>query len=551
MDSDEKRVEVKRVCTALFDRYRATAAGDVEELQRLVDARTLTRGEMSESSLRQRHLPIAKKCKDVLVSAHNTFITPSGTRWFNIRSRKQRKGNADSVSRWYNKATEITFNALAESNFYPTIHEVYNDRCTGGTGASYIGGDEAHPLFFVHVPLGTFAIAEDNKGRVNTLVRRFKYTAQQAAEEWGEEALPEYVRDMLNDARKRYTEKVVFVHLVRPRRDFAKGWRDVPEHMREYEGVYCDEKEYNIIREEGYYEFPFLVTRFLRGADSPYGEAPGLCVLPTIRQYMKLDKLMDVQAETAAFPRILQLAGQNKQVDIRAGGVTTISQEAAQLGFPREWATGARYDAGMERLKGKEEEIRGAFFVDMLNAISSVDKDMTAREIMARESEKVLAFSSSFTAFVYDHQAAMRRIMAILMRRGEYPEDGMPDEVFDVAPDGKQSVMNPNVSYLGKIAQAIEVVMQRGIDQVIEKVLGWVQATGDPYMLRLIKQSELLRSWVESSGSTIDILMSEADEQRMKDEMAAAQQEASAAAEQQQALNMIEQGSQIRKNLGQ
>lgn len=547
--SDAKKDELKRACEALFDRYRSTAAADVEELQKLVDARTRTRGEMSETSLHNKHLPLAKKCKDVLVSAHNTFITPSGTRWFNIRSRRKRRGKNDSVTRWYSKATEITFNELAESNFYPVIHEVYNDRCVGGTGAAYIGGDEAHPLFFVHVPLGTFAIAEDNKGRVNTLVRRFHYTPQQAAEEWGEENLPGYVRDMLDDPRKRYTERIVFVHLVRPRTEFNKGWRDLPEHMREYEGYYADEKEYNIIREEGYYEFPFLVTRFLRGADSPYGEAPGLSVLPTIRQYIKLDKLMDVQAEVAAFPRILQLAGQNKQVDVRAGGVTTISQEEAQLGFPREWATGSRYDAGLERLRQKEEEIRAAFFVDMLNAISSVDKDMTAREIMARESEKVLAFSSSFTAFVYDHQGAMRRIMAILMRRGEYPEDGMPEEVFDVSPDGKQSVMNPNVSYLGKIAQAIEVVMQRGIDQVIEKVLGWVQATGDPYMLRLIKQSELLRSWMESSGATIDILLSEADEEVMKQRLEAEQQQATQVAEQQQAMNIAAQGAQAVKNL--
>lgn len=516
------RADLKRVCTALFDRYRATVAGEVEELQRIVDPRTRGRGENSEVHLRGEWLPLAKRCKDVLVSAHNTFITPSGTRWFSLLPRrKQRVKGDDSVKRWYNKASEVMFNELAESNFYSSIHEVYNDRVDGGTAAAFIGGDEVHPLFFVHIPLGTFAIAEDNKGRVNTLVRRFKYTPQQALEEWGEEALPLYVRDMLEDERKRYTEEVMFVQLVRPRKDCVRGWQDVPEDRREFEGFYMDEREYNVIKEEGFYEFPFLVTRFLRGSDSPYGEAPGLGVLPVMKQYMKLDRLMDVQAETAAFPRILQLAGENKQVDVRAGGVTTVSLQSAQLGYPREWATGARYDAGMERLGQKADEIRGAYFVDMLNAISDQDKTMTAREIMARESEKVLAFSSSFTALMYDFQGAMRRIMAILLRREAFPEEGMPDELFEVGADGRVTILNPNVSYLGKIAQAIEVVMARGVDQLTERVLSWVQSTGDPYMLRLIKQGDLLRVWMEGSGATVDILLSEDEEEALQRQMEA------------------------------
>ena len=101
---------------------------------------------------------------------------------------------------------------LAESNFYPTNHEVNDDRCTGGTGACFIGGDETTPLYFVHVPLGTFAIAEDTRQRVNTFVRRFSYTPQQAFEEWGDD-VPEYIKDDLNNSKKRYTENIYSIIL--------------------------------------------------------------------------------------------------------------------------------------------------------------------------------------------------------------------------------------------------------------------------------------------------------------------------------------------------
>lgn len=550
MENRDRSDELKRVCGALFDRYRTTAAAEVEELQRLVDPRTRAKAEHADRNVHGRQwLPLAKRCCDVLVSAHNTYITPSGTRWFALRGKKMRKRKEDSESRWYSKASDITSDELAESNYYAVMHEVYNDRCVGGTGACFIGGDEGHRLFFVHVPLGTFAIGEDAQGRVNMLVRRFRYTPAQAVEEWGYERVPKYVQDMYDNVGKRYTEEVFFVHLVRPRAGALAGWHDVVEERREFEGVYADEREYVVVKEEGYYEFPFLVTRFLRGADSPYGEAPGLAVLPVMRQYMKLDGLMDVQAETAAFPRILQLAGQNKQVDVRAGGVTTVSEDAARLGFPREWATGGRYEAGLERMEKKADEIRGAYFVDMLNAISSLDKDMTAREIAARESEKVLAFSSSFTAFIYDHQVAMRRIMGILMRRGAYPQEGMPRDLFETTADGRERVVNPNVSYLGKIAQAIEVVMQRGTDQVVEKVLWWVQSTQDPYMLKLIQQGKLLRSWMETSGASVDILLSEVDEQVMREEAEAAAQQQQQAVEAAQQMDMAAQGAAAMKDL--
>ena len=133
---------------------------------------------------------------------------------------------------------------------------------------------------------------------------------------------------------------------------------------------------------------------------------------------MKLERLLDTQAEVATFPRVLQLAGQNRQVDMRAGAITTVSPDEASLGFPREWGTQGRYDIGLDRIKAKEELIDQAYYVHMLNAISSVDRQMTATEINARESEKVLAFSPSFTLFISDFQPAMRRIISILYRKG-------------------------------------------------------------------------------------------------------------------------------------
>lgn len=548
--SDPLRSELKRMSQSLFETYDSTMRDEVEELQRYINPRSIKLAKVkSQRNAHIHHLPIAKRCKDVLVSAHNTYITPTGQKWFSLRPRhkKKRKGE-DRVTRWYAKTSDIVRDELAESNFYPVNHEVNDDRCTGGTGACFIGGDETTDLYFVHVPLGTFAIAEDTRQKVNTLVRRFSYTPQQAFEEWGDK-VPEYIKADLQDSKKRYTEKYVFIHLVRPRKDYRRDWHEVPEAQRPYEGYYMDEKEWNIIKTEGYYEFPFFVTRFLRGNSGVYGESPGVGVLPVIKQLCKLDELMDVAAQTAAYPRIFQLAGQNRQIDFRSGGITTISREEAQLGFPREWGSSARLDGELERKQAKEEEIKGAFYVDMLNAISQIEREMTATEVSAREAERILAFSSSFTGWTYEFQGAMQRIIGILLRQGKISTDDAPDDVFETTESGEVALLSPTVSYLGKISQAVELVMQRSVDQVVEKIIQFTQQTGDNRMVKMLKPDVLLRMWIESSGANSDIIESEIEtEQREEAEAIAAQQMQQQMQMQQQVANM-KSGSDTIKNI--
>ena len=93
--------------------------------------------------------------------------------------------------------------------------------------------------------------------------------------------------------------------------------------------------------------------------------------------------------------------------------------------------------------------------------------------------------------------------------------------------------MNPNVSYLGKIAQAIERVQRRGIDQALETIIGYTQATGDGSMLQALQPRQIARYVVEASGAPYDILRTDVELEAM-DAQAAQMQMAQMEAEQQQ-----------------
>lgn len=57
----------------------------------------------------------------------------------------------------------------------------------------------------------------------------------------------------------------------------------------------------------------------------------GRLVFPAIQQVQFLNRILDTLGEVAAFPRILELANQIGEVDLRAGGRTVITPEAASL----------------------------------------------------------------------------------------------------------------------------------------------------------------------------------------------------------------------------
>lgn len=482
-----------------------------ERLARRIMPRRVADGPLPESH--EWHNSVACSACTMLASGHVSYITPVNQRWFSYKAPGVRPKEA--ARRWYAQCTEAVEDAIAASNFYTAVHEVYIDRCLYGTGCLLCESEDDGGLLFKHVPTGTYSIAEDAHGRVNTLCRTFKLSAQQAADEFGEENLGEKLKECLADAARRYDVCHEFIHLVRPRK---KGR---PESLkatdRPFESVYVCKEDRKVVDEGGYYEFPYLVTRFIRWGDGPYGLAPGVMAEPDIYRCQFLDEVLDTLGEVAAFPRILKLAEQVGEVDMRAGGETIIQREAAQLNFPREWATQGRYDIGMDRLQSKEERIERAFFADMLRVISGVERAMTATEVAAREGEKVLSFYPSYTLMVSDLRPLMERIFAVQYRAGRFPA---PPQ--DVVKGNRVGV--PGVAYRNRISASLEKLQGDALNQSIGLLGGLAQVPQWSGAADVIDPREAARHLYRSAGGPEDVLRSE-DDLREMDEQRLAQEQ--------------------------
>lgn len=489
-------------------------AGIWDELRERVFPRSQANSGRTEppdgSEKSKRFSTVAHESLLTLASAHLTYITPMGQRWFSFRSKLKGNNASSRIDDWFRKATETAYESLADSNFYTEIHEMYLDRCGFGTGCIFIEMTRDNRLSFKHIPVGTYAIAEGEDCSVDTLVRKFRLTAHQAMRQFGLDELPDKIKDAYGDSKKRFTDKFEFYQVVVPRESYKFGSEDLKPEERKWDDVYIALDGKKVVHRGGFYEFPFLVSRFLKWGDQPWGEAPGLSALEEIKGAVGLERLMDTLGQIAAFPRVLTLAEQVGEVDLRAGGKTVVSPQAAQLGLPKEWGTSGRYDVGMDRLERKEEKIRQAFFVPMLQIISSVDRQMTATEVHARQSEQFLVFTPSWTLFISDYRAAQHRIFSLLWRSGIFDREDAPEELFSLSSDGKKfEIVPPVVRYTGKIAQAMEQVQQYGLEAVIDSLLRIIQGTGDASILQAIDLYKVLLFLWDANGAPADCLLSE------------------------------------------
>lgn len=385
-----------------------------------------------------------------------SYLTPADARWFSFDPPSFLRG-VDPVEQYFRACTEIASMELARSNFYTETHELYLDRGCFGTGVLYCEEGRRSRLHFRKFDVGTFSIAEDDEGYVDTLSREFQLTARQAVQQFGYENVSDLIRKCFDsDTPSEMEKEFTFIHQIFPRESDMIEFGKRDQQNMPIASVYVEMDKKIVVRETGYLEQPFFATRYLRWYNEhAYGWSPGWMALPEARQLNFLQKQLDALAELAAFPRFLVPDSHEGQVDYRAAGVTYFDPANPQA-VPREWATTGRYDYGKDRATEKQKAINDAFHVDLFKLFANLERpQMTAREVSERASEKLIQFSPTFSRMTTElYTPLLTRVWSILVRAGALPPP--PKELIQQTPDGGAGIPPPEVTYSSKIALAIK-----------------------------------------------------------------------------------------------
>ena len=469
----------------------------------------------------------AIRANQTLANGQLAWMSPMESSWFDFAAPKEAD---DDAKLWLSKCTERARTALAISNFYTSVHEFYLDRSAFGIGCLYVEPSERGGLMVQSWSPGTYVIDEDANGNVDTLFREFSLSARQAAQKFGEDKLSEKLRKNLKDEKLKH-EKSWFIHGIFPRenRDTEKA----DASSMPWVSVYIERDENHIVRESGYDEKPFAVSRFLSwGSDEKfngentsamYGWTPAFAALADARQLNHIERCMDALAEKKAFPPVLAPDELEGEIDPNPHGVTYFSANMASTGsLPKEWMTGGDYEIGLQRAEVKREAIRQAFFVDLFQMFAQIQKQMTATEVAERAQEKLIQFSPTFARLTTElFEPLLARVFGILLRASAFGGlDKIPQSLMRQIDDERVEIPVPEIVYSSRIALALRTLPTLGYQRALARISTVAQIAPDAIDNYDFDKAE--RATALNDGISADFLRKTGEVKKLREQRAAA-----------------------------
>lgn len=451
----------------------------------------------------------AIEAAETLKMGQYNWLTPPNQPWgeYDVPEElSDGEGSEDEATAWLGKASDITMRELARSNFYSVASMAYLGVGVFGTDLVIAEEGKKTALNFRHARIGTYVIEEDDEGVVDTTMREFELTFRQAKQMFGEENLPDKMKQAARGAEG-LKKKFRFIHCIFPREDSKRIPAKKDGANKPIASVYVALEFNECVRIGGYDEQPALCSRFDKwGTNAPWGYGPAYLALPIARQLNYVQEFLDALAELHAYPRVLIPDNLEGDVDLRAGGATTWDT-SVQNGKPEEWATVGDYKLGIEMQEQRRQQLRQAFMTDafkLLNSMPLLDKKMTAFEISQRQAENLSAFTPSLGRRVTEFlNPLMLRVFGILYRAGKFGQ--APDSIMVDLGGGKRALALPNVLITNRLTDALKALKNRATEQTFQFLLPQVEV-GRVECLDIFNMDDVNREYALNSGMAPDLI---------------------------------------------
>ena len=391
-------------------------------------------------------------------------------RWFGLKARNKNINDSEAVQDWFMETTKILLEEMAVSNFNLEIYELLLDIGWCGTPCISVYPGVETMLTFETYHISEYFIAENNKGKVDTIYRKFKYTARQAVQEWGEEKVSEDVLKAYKSAKPEDRDNEFwFIHAIFPREDHDDSYPAL-KSRQPIASIWIDIKAKKVIKIDGYYEMPKFTPRWVKSSIELYGRSQGMAMLPEIKSANHARKELKVGLSLEINPRILSPDdGFTNKLRANPGSVMYYRRSLQGKEKPEAFNTGARIDWAAEGVKESQMIIKQGFFNDLFVMLGELTGTKTAYEIAERIEEKHSLIIAPIGRIHSELSNGMiRRCINILGRAGRLPP--VPPELA-----GQEY----EIEYISKLALALKIIEVRAFAQGVEVVTPMLEGAPD------------------------------------------------------------------------
>lgn len=437
---------------------------------------------------------------------YNFMWNPSRTN-FMLLPPIEGSGIGEDISHQLLGVTELLKDEMSASNFEEAFYENALDTATAGTATLEPSRGDASLFEFTCHPLEQICFTENRRGRVESVLRKFEWTAQQMVEEFGLGRVPPKVVDAYKTAAGKQKSFEV-IHAAVPRRDFRIGRRDVLNMP--IESIWCSGD--HVLRTGGWPEQRYLVSRFTKAAGEKFGRSPGMTALPDMKMLNKIEETIIAGAETVVRPPILTpdssfLSGGDGEelVSLDPGSLLYYRVNPINPNVkPEPFLTGARVDFGHEYAESKRDIIKRTFYNDLFLILGD-EKRRTATEVRSILAEKMSMLGPSFGRLKVELFDPMIRVL--LSIASEVPEylHGIPLGYLQLA----------NIRYISTLA----IAMQYAELSLVEDALIFLSPLGelDPSIFDNLSFDEICRGFLEKMAWPVRWLKSRDEVQAIRE----------------------------------
>lgn len=336
-------------------------------------------------------------------------VTSPARPWFRLTTPDPAFAEQGQVKEWLHTVTLRMSSVFLRSNLYKALPILYADMGTFATGAMLVEEDFDDVLRFYTFPIGSYALALNDKLQVDVFFREFRLTVRQVIQRFAKrDENGNIIWTNFSTAVKAEYDRGHFdtwidiYHIIQPNTDFDPRKLD----SKRYESVYFEKGSTSTsvhspihepdiyLRDRGYDNFPVLAPRWETTGEDVYGtNCPGMAALGDIRglQIMQKKKAQAV-SKMVNPPMTGPGSMKNSKSSILPGDITYVDVQTGQQGFQP--AHEVRFSVGeiIEDIREHQFRIRRAYYEDLFLMLANIDRrEITATEIEERKEEKLLA----------------------------------------------------------------------------------------------------------------------------------------------------------------
>ena len=455
---------------------------------------------------------------NLLAASLQGTLTSASLPWFHLKLRDTETNQNRDVQLWLEDSAKRMYEIFNESNFNTEVHELYLDLVSIGTGAIFVEegskGFDKEGIHFNCLHIAEYFIQENINGKVDTLYRKYKLTARQAIQEFGEENVGEKI---LESVKEKPDKEFNFIHAVEPTEDYERAVGKSNTKLPVHSCHVCTEDKM-VVRTGGYNEFPYLVPRWSKATGEIFGRSPSYNALPDIKTLNKAVEIgLKAWAKAIDPPLLVQDDGVIGRVRMTPAGITVVRHDGAI----KPLQIGSNWQITDMKENQLRTSIRQAYYSDQLQLQDG--PQMTATEVQVRYELMQRLLGPTLGRFQSEFlNPLIERTFGIMLRAGALlPE---PEVIQGQKID---------VEYVGPLARSQRMEESVAIDRLYELAVNVVQV--DPSIMDNINHDEAIRLRGDLLGVPKIVLRSRDEVEELREQRQQAQQAQQQAEQQQQA----------------